>query len=80
VTAWAARAALATGWWVLPVALGTAGGAVMGVLKLGAWVWGLPRQGRRRAKIRARQAAKVRAAQRKAQAEFIERLEQMWEQ
>jgi hypothetical protein len=80
VAAWTVRAALAIGWWAPVVALGAAGGAVMGVLKLGAWVWGLPRQGRRRARIRARQAAKVRAAQRKAQAEFIDRLERMWEQ
>jgi len=78
VTAWAVRAALATGWWVLPVALGTAGAAVMGVVKLGAWVWGLPRQGRRRARIRARHQARVRAAQAAAQREFIETLERMW--
>jgi hypothetical protein len=78
VTEWAVRAALAAGWLVLPIALGAAGAAVMGVVKLSAWVWGLPRQGRRRAKIRARQRARAQAAQYEARREFIEMMEREW--
>jgi hypothetical protein len=80
VTGWAIRGALAMGWWAPLIVLGTAGAAVMGVVKLGAWLWGLSwRQGRRRAKIRARHQARVRAAQEEAQRKFIEVLEREWE-
>ena len=78
MTDWAVRAALATGWWAPLIVLGAAGAAVMGVLKLGAWAWGLPEQGRRRAKIRARQAARIRAAKAEAQRQHIEMLERPW--
>lgn len=80
MTAWAIRAALATGWQAPLIVLGAAGAAVMGALKLGAWVWGLPRQARHRRRARARSRARALAAQQEAQREFIERLEQQWKQ
>jgi hypothetical protein len=84
LTGWAIRAALATGWWAPLIVLGAAGAAVVGVMKLGTWVWGLPRQARHRRRARARSRARARALarapQHEAQREFIEMLEREWKQ
>ncbi len=52
MTDWAVRAALAIGWWVPVIALGAAGAAVMGVVKLGAWAVSLPKRAWCRVRVR----------------------------
>jgi hypothetical protein len=52
VTAWVIRVALPAGWLVLPIALGTAGAAVMGAVRLAAWAGSVPRRAWHRARVR----------------------------
>jgi hypothetical protein len=65
--AWAIRGALAMGWWAPLVALGAAGAAVMGVVRLAAWAGSVP--GRVRHRVMARYA----------RWKHIRDLERMWE-